>query len=140
MAKRVAETVTKITNSEKPLSSTVKGRIAELVAMTAFASAGWTVMEPTSAETFDFAVTKPGTPEIKRIQVKCGTKRVRDGVEYYVIKGRRNNGVPYTLDEADFFAGVIDDEVYVVENSELSEYWQKAENARESWNRLSTGL
>lgn len=126
----------KTTTSKIELSSTVKGRQAELIAMTACISLGWTVLEPISAETFDFAVTKPDTHEINRVQVKTIAKRERNGTEYYVIKGRRNTGNPYTFAETDFFAGVVDGKVYIVANAEQSEYWAQVTNADEQWMRI----
>lgn len=118
------------------MTSTEKGRMAELIAMTAFMARGYTVMEPISAETWDFAATHKESHEHIRAQVKTITKRVRDGVEYYVCKGRRNTGAPYSLAECDVFVGVYEGAVYLLDNRELSEYWVRVDEADSKWHRM----
>lgn len=118
------------------LSSTMKGRRAELIAASAFMANGYIVLEPMAAETFDLLVHKEGSGEYIRVQTKTITKRERDGVEYFVIKGRRNTGKPYTLEETDIFAGVYEGKVYITENRVLSEYWCRADEADTKWLRL----
>lgn len=123
-----------------PLSSTTKGRHSELVAATAFLAAGWDVLEPIVPTTYDLAVTKPGSKEIVRIQIKMISRRERGGTEYYVLKGRRNTGNPYSLEETDVFAGIVDGKVYMTENRVQSEYWVKVDEVDQRWTRLETGL
>ena len=115
------------------LSSTTKGTHSELIAATSFLAAGWKVLEPLVPDTYDFALTQDASHEIVKVQVKMITKRTRDGVDYFVIKGRRNTGNPYSLDECDLFAGVYDGKVYVTENRVLSEYWCKVDEADTRW-------
>lgn len=118
------------------LSSTTKGTHSELIAATAFLAAGWKVLEPIVPDTYDLALGQDGSNEIVKVQVKMITVRRRDGVDYYVIKGRRNTGNPYSLDETDLFAGIIDGKVYVTENRVISEYWVRVDEADEKWLRL----
>lgn len=118
------------------LSSTTKGTHSELIAATAFLAAGWKVLEPIVPDTYDFALTQDGSHEIVKVQVKMLAKRTRDGIDWFVLKGRRNTGNPYTMDECDVFAGIYDGKVYVTENRVLSEYWVKVEDADERWLRL----
>lgn len=118
------------------LSSTSKGSHAELIVQTAFVAEGHDVLLPVVPTTYDLALTLPGTSELIRVQTKMITKRTRDGVDYYVIKGRRNTGNPYTLEETDLFAGVYDGKVYVTENRVLSEYWCKVDEAHIRWRVL----
>lgn len=122
------------------LSSTTKGTHSELIAITAFLAAGWKVLEPIVPDTYDLAITQDASHEIVKVQVKMIAKRERNGVWYYVIKGRRNTGNPYTLDETDLFAGIVDGKVYVTENRVQSEYWVKVDEADEKWQRLEPGL
>ena len=122
------------------LSSTTKGTHSELIAITAFLAAGWKVLEPIVPDTYDLALTQDASHEIVKVQVKMIAKRERNGVWYYVIKGRRNTGNPYTLEETDLFAGIVDGKVYVTENRVQSEYWVKVDEADEKWQRLEPGL
>ncbi|PPA89120.1 hypothetical protein C4A77_25985, partial [Brevibacillus laterosporus] len=50
----------------------------------------------------------------------------------------RNSGEVYTRDDADYLIGVLDGEVYLIENRELSEYWATPDNINEKWRKLST--
>lgn len=118
------------------LSSTSKGSHAELIAASAFIAAGWVVLSPIVPDTFDLAVTLPGSKELTRIQIKMISKRTREGVDYFVIKGRRNTGNPYTREETDLFAGIYDGKVYVTENRVISEYWCRVDEAETKWLRL----
>lgn len=118
------------------LSSTSKGSHAELIAASAFIAAGWCVLEPIVPDTFDLAVTLPGSKELTRIQIKMISKRTREGVDYFVIKGRRNTGNPYTREETDLFAGIYEGKVYVTENRVISEYWCRVDEAETKWLRL----
>lgn len=122
------------------LSSTTKGTHSELVAVTAFLAAGWKVLEPIVPDTYDYALTLDGSNRIYKVQVKMIAKRERNGVWYYVIKGRRNTGNPYSTMETDYFAGIVDGKVYMTENRVQSEYWCKIDEADERWTRLHTGL
>lgn len=97
------------------------------------------MLEPTAVEPFDLGVTMRGSHELKRVQVKTIIERSRNGIDYYVIRGMRNNGVPYSLDEADFMVGVVGGKVYLAENREISEYWARKDRAGELWRELKIG-
>lgn len=120
------------------LSSSSIGRHSELVTALALLTGGYDVLEPIVETAYDYAITEPGTHEMKRIQIKTITRRVRNGVNYYIIKGKKSSGIPYTADEADYFAGVVDGKVYIVKNLGLSEYWSRVEEAPIKWQQLPT--
>lgn len=122
--------------SENVLSSTSKGSHAELIAQAAFIAAGHDVLLPIVPCTYDFAITNDGRETVTRVQVKMLLKRERDGVDYFVLKTRRNTGNPYTLEECDLFAGIYEGKVYVTENRVLSELWVKVDEADSKWQRL----
>lgn len=122
------------------LSTASVGRHSELLAQTALLANGWVVMEPIVPEPFDIAVTKRGDTRICRCQVKTVLKREKDGVEYFVVKGKKSNGNVYTLDDCDVFIGVYHNVVYLLENRCLTEYWIKVDEVSEKWTELPTTL
>lgn len=117
-------------------STADKGRYSELLAEAALANAGYTLLVPSSTEPYDLAITKRGSRELKRVQVKTIYPRERNGVEYYVMRGIRGNGEPYALDDADYMVGVIGGKVYMTENREITEYWCNAEEVATKWREL----
>jgi len=100
--------------------------------MAALLADGWSVSEPTVPEAHDLKAEKDGITV--KIQVKTIKLRVKDGVPYYVIRGLKNSGQVYDKYDCDAFVGVYDGQVYYVENSELSEYWTKADEPK--WRML----
>lgn len=130
--------VLSLSNAE--ISSTMKGRISELTVATAFMENGYVVLEPMCAETFDMLVHKIGTNDYTKVQIKTLGIRERNGVKYYICKGRRNTGNPYTTEETDIFAGVCGNEVYLINNSGISEYWSRVDEAAMKWKQLPTLL
>lgn len=88
------------------LSSTEKGKHAELLAATALLANGYAVLEPIAPEPYDLAVRRKDDKETFYVQVK--TAFVRDekryGGEYLVVKGAKNNGDVYTDNEVDFLS------------------------------------
>lgn len=116
------------------------GRHSELLAQTALLANGWTPLEPLFPDSFDIAVTKKGDNRICRIQVKTIIKRVKDGIEYYVVKGKKNNGNVYTKEDCDVFIGVYHNVVYLLDNREISEYWSRVDEVAEKWTELPTTL
>ena len=120
--------------TDTPRNSTFVGRHSELTAMMAFTSRGITVWEPVVPDAHDLMVEIDG----KRLtaQVKTITKRNRHGVDYYVIKGRKNDGRPYSLEDCDVFVGVYEGEVFMTPNREISEYWMQVDNVDEGWTRV----
>lgn len=120
------------------LSSVEVGRSSELLAMYALLSKGYIVLEPTvPAEPFDMAITKQGSNTISRIQVKKIIERTRDGRDYYVIRGMRGNGKPYTTDDCDFMLGIIGKKAFLTPCRGISEYWVRKEDASEKWTEIS---
>lgn len=120
------------------LNSSSVGRHSELVTALALLADGYDVLEPVVPTAYDYAITQPGTHELLRVQIKTILKRTRRGVEYYIIRGKKNTGVPYSIEETDYFAGVIDGKVYVVANSGISEYWSRVTEASSKWKQLPT--
>lgn len=122
--------------SPQKWSTADKGRYSELLAEAALANAGYTLLVPSSTEPFDLAITKRGSIELKRVQVKTIYPRERNGIEYYVIQGKRGTGEPYTQEDADYMVGVYGGKVYMTPNRELREYWARAEHAAQKWTEL----
>jgi len=117
-------------------TSTNIGAHSELVAATALLAAGYEVARPLAAESYDLAARDPVTGEWATYQVKTARRREdRDGA--IVIFAKRTNGQPYTRDDCDYLIGVLDGEVYVIENRELSEYWVTPDNIDEKWRKLT---
>ncbi|AYA77380.1 hypothetical protein DOE78_19055 [Bacillus sp. Y1] len=120
-------------------STITKGRHSELLAQTALLANGYSVAEPIAPEPFDLLARAPGTMEWLRIQIKSA--RARDDRNGEVVAyARKNNGKPYDKEDCDLFIAVLDGEVYMFENRELSEYWCPAHALSEKWTKLSTGI
>lgn len=134
--------MTKLTSKHQTeLTSSEKGRHAELLAITALLANGYTVMEPVSPQPFDLAITRPNR-DTEYVQVKTAFLRdhPRYGGEYIVVRGAKNSGKVYTKDEADYFVAVWDGEVYLFPNREKTEYWIKPKNLAIRWTKLGTGI
>lgn len=116
------------------------GRHSELIAQTALLANGYSVLEPIIPEAYDVAVTRKGDDKIIRIQVKSIIKREKSGNTWYVIRGKKNNGKVYDLDDCDCFIGVYGNEVYMTPNRCISEYWTAVDKADENWERLKLEL
>lgn len=124
------------------LSSTEKGRHAELLAQTALLAAGYVVMEPIAPEPFDMAIRRKDTKETSYVQVKTAFMRddERYGGEWVIVKGAKNSGKVYAKDEVDYFVAVWQGDVYMFPNRELSEYWERPWNIDEKWTKLVTKI
>ena len=122
------------------MTTAAVGRHSELLAITALLANGYTVLEPAVPESFDLAVTRKGESKIIRAQVKTALFREKDGIEYYVVKGKKNSGVVYALDDCDVFLGVIGNDVYMFDNRMCTEYWTRADDIESKWTRLTTRL
>ena len=120
---------------QQALSTSSIGRHSELLAMAALIANGYSVSEPTVPEAYDLLAYKDGLTV--RAQVKTIKQRTRDGIDYYVIRGLKNSGQVYSLADCDVFIGVIGGVVYIVPNSELTEYWCKAIEAKNKWEELT---
>lgn len=118
------------------LTSSSVGRHSELLAMAALIADGWCVHEATTPEAHDLLASKTvgNLTQYQRIQVKTIVTRERDGHKYYVIRGLKNSGVPYTVADCDAFIGVIDGRVYLTACDGRTEYWSSANNVK--WREL----
>lgn len=116
------------------------GRHSELLAQTALLAHGYTVLEPIVPEPYDLAVTKRGDNRIVRVQIKTLVKRNKDGVDYFVLKAKKNNGQVYGKDDCDVFIGVTNNVVFLVENRCIGEYWTRVDEVAEKWTELPTTL
>lgn len=144
MAKELTEqTKPKVqTSPTTPLTSTEKGRHAELLTQTALLANGWTVLEPIAAEPFDMAIKKVGDKAISYVQVKTAFLRneERYGGEYIVVRGAKNSGKVYTMQEVDYFVAVWQGECYMFPNRERSEYWIRPRNLETKWTKLGMDI
>ena len=129
-----------IPTTSNAMTTANKGRHAELIAITALLANGYQVMEPTTPDVFDLGITRPGRTDFKRIQVKTARHRIKDGAEWIVVTGTRNNGQVYTTDEVDAFIGVYDGIAYMFECRNISEYWCKPTELDEKWTRLDASI
>lgn len=117
-----------------------KGRHAELIAIAALLANGFTVMEPTAPDVFDLGITRPGSNQFWRVQVKNARHRVKDDEEWIVVNGTRSNGEYYSENEVDYFIGVHDGVAYMFKNRGLSEYWCKPTELDEKWTKLDASI
>src|SRR5699024_6288000 len=126
------------TKIEGVLSSSIKGRHAELLAQTAFLANGYEVSDPVSPLPYDMIVRNPNTGEVSTVQIKTAFLRSEEryGGDYLVVRGSRNNGNVYGLDEVDVFIAVWEGECYLFPNREKSEYWVRPEHIDEKWTKL----
>lgn len=123
-------------------SSNDVGKHAELLAQTALLANGYEVSEPIVPLPYDLVARNPQTGETINVQVKTSFSRneERYGGEYIVVRGARNNGKVYQLDEVDVFIAVWGGECYMFDNREIGEYWVRPRHIDEKWTKLSTEL
>lgn len=116
-----------------------KGRHSELLAQTALLANGWSVCEPIAPEPYDLVARAPGSTEWQRIQIKSArTRDDRNGE--IVCYTRKNNGKVYDHDDCDLFIAVLNGDVYMFANRNLSEYWVTAANVADRWTKLEIGI
>lgn len=129
--------------NQRKLTSTEKGRHAELIAQTALLANGFTVMEPIAPEAFDLAVIDPIDGRTLYGQVKTASvrnePRYGDG-DYLVVKGKNSSGRVYAKSDVDFFIAVHDGKAYMFDNREKGEYWCKADQVSNRWTLLNADL
>ncbi len=127
--------------TQSTISTANKGRHAELIAITALLANGFRVMEPTTPDVYDLGVTRNEWGNYyRRCQVKTARLRVKDGVEWVVVTGTRNNGQVYSTDEIDDFIGVLNGVPYMFECRNVSEYWVKPSELGEKWTKLDSNI
>jgi hypothetical protein len=113
-----------------------KGRHSELLAQTALLANGWNVSEPIAPEAFDLVARAPGSADWLRIQIKSA--RVRDDRDGSIVcYARKNNGKNYDENDCDLFIAVLNSDVYLFPNRNISEYWVTPENIAEKWTKLA---
>ena len=124
------------------LTSSEKGKHAELLAATALLANGYSVLEPIAPEPYDLAVRRHDDKETFYIQIKTAFLRdeKRYGGEYLVVRGAKNNGDVYTKNEVDFFIAVWDGCCYLFPNREISEYWVRPSDIGVKWKKLEYGI
>lgn len=112
-----------------------KGTHSELLAQTALLANGWDVAEPVAPRAFDLVAKPPLHDNWVQIQVKTARQR-NDRNGEIVVYAKKNNGKPYTLEEADYIIGIYNGEVYLFENREIGEYWVTPELINARWTHL----
>jgi hypothetical protein len=116
-----------------------KGRHSELLAQTALLANGWQVAEPIAPEPYDLVAKAPGSAEWQTIQIK--TARARDDRNGEIVcYAKKNNGEVYGRQDCDLFIAVLNGEVYMFENRNLTEYWVSADKVAEKWAKLEIGI
>ena len=114
-----------------------KGAHSQLICATALIANGWEVAEPLVTEAYDLVAKPPNSDEWKQIQVKTAKVRADRG-NAVVVAGTKNNGSPYTENEVDYMAGVMENgDVYIFECRGLKEYWATP-NTIAKWVKLTT--
>lgn len=116
----------------------ILGKVSEITAALALIANGWEVAEPVMAEEYDLVAKDPIDKKWRTFQVKS-LRRRSDRNNEMVIVGRKNNGGTYQPSEVDYMLGVdtVNDVVYMVECSGLSEYWASEATAAKRWVELS---
>lgn len=113
----------------------VVGSISELMAKAILMKHGWEVSVPVAVEAYDLIARDPYDKEMKRIQVK--TMKVRRDMDgRLVVNGSKSSGKPYTKEEADYIACIYGTHLYLVDNTQQTEY--TVANTTEARNRWRT--
>jgi hypothetical protein len=112
-----------------------KGTHSELLATTALLANGWDVCEPVAPRRFDLVAKPPNAKHWVQIQVKTARERTDRNGEV-VVYAKKNNGKPYTLDEAEYIIGIYNGEVYLIPNRSIGEYWVSPELINKKWQHL----
>lgn len=111
------------------------GAHSELRAQAALLANGYEIAKPIVPEVYDLVARCPYSGRWLTFQVK--TARIReDRGGAIVVDAKRANGRVYSRLEADYIIGVVGEDVYLIENRELGEYWVTPENINRRWRRL----
>lgn len=112
------------------------GSVSESLAEAILTKHGWDVSIPVAVEPYDLIAKDPSDNRFKRIQVK--TMKVRRDMENrLVVKGAKSNGLPYLIDEVDLIACVYGSHLYLIENTEQTEYTAAdVKAAQDKWTTL----
>lgn len=119
--------------------TTTRGRMSELIAQTALLENGYSVAEWIVPEASDIIAYDRFSRRFITIQVKTLRKR-DDRKGEIVLYAKKNNGQTYSLEDCDFFIGVLGTEVFMIPNRGIGEYWCPADKVDEKWQRLSTSV
>lgn len=113
------------------------GKRSELLAASALLSNGYEgVAYPITDEPYDIIARNPITKTFETFQVK--TARIReDKGNAIVIYAKKGDGTAYTREEIDYILGVIGDDVYLIENRGIGEYWASPRNISQKWRKLT---
>lgn len=114
------------------------GKRSELLAQTALLANGYEVAQPIAPEPYDLVARDPITGSWATFQVK--TARVREDRGAVVVVAKRNDGSPYTPQDADYLIGVIGNDVFLIENTGQGEYWSTPEGIDARWRKLTLDL
>ena len=112
------------------------GTLSELTAARVLHANGYEVSKPLGIEAYDLAARDPATGKFMRIQVKTGRIRT-DRNNAMFINAKKSSGAPYTHSDCDYLCAVFGDDVYLIRNRGLTEYWGTADNVGTKWKRLS---
>lgn len=112
-----------------------KGTHSELLATTALLANGWDVAEPFAPRRFDLIAKPPNGNRWIQIQVKTARARGDRNGEV-VVYAKKNNGEPYTFEEAEYIIGIYNGDVYMFPNREIGEYWVNPLLIKERWTHL----
>jgi hypothetical protein len=112
--------------------------MSELIAITRLIENGYVTHEPTTREPYDMLVWSPVAERYLKAQVK--TVQIREDRENTpIIYARKNNGQPYTREEADVIIGVQGTDVFLLTNREIGEYWRPKNGGTFDWKLLPEG-
>lgn len=112
-----------------------KGTHSELLATTALLANGWDVAEPVAPRAFDLVAKPPNETRWVQIQVKTARARTDRNGEI-VVYAKKNNGQPYTLEEAEYIIGIHGNDVYLFPNRCIGEYWVAEADIKNKWQHL----
>jgi hypothetical protein len=105
--------------------STVTGGVSELIATAALLNAGWQVSKPEVPEVFDRVGRHPVFTNNEWISLQIKTVRERsDRKGTPVVYATKGDGTPYSVADCDYLIGVLGNDVYLIKNRGLREYWR----------------
>src|SRR5699024_7723669 len=112
------------------------GSVSESLAEAILTKHGWDVSIPVAVEPYDMVAKDPKDNRFKRIQVN--TMKIRRDLENRLgVKGAKSNVLPYPKDEVDLIACVYGSHLYLIENTEQTEYTAADVRAAQSkWETL----
>lgn len=114
----------------------IVGKQSELLSAFALLKNGYdSVAFPVTEESFDIIARNIQTRLFETFQVKTAFERPKRNA--IVVFAKKGDGSVYTKEEADHILGVRKNDVYLIENRELGEYWATPKNIDKKWRRLT---